>query len=115
MLEWVRLTSEDQLREVKKESLDRPVLIYKHSSRCGLSNIALNRLEKDSSALSNMVKPYFLDLIQYRQISDGVADHYQIRHESPQVLIIQNGYCIYHSSHIAISADDIKSILRNRN
>ena len=115
MLQWVRLTSEDQLREVTKESLDKPVLIYKHSTRCGVSNIALKRLEKDSFALSNMVKPYFLDLILYRQISNDVADYYQIRHESPQVLIIQNGSCIYHSSHIAISAEEINSILQNQN
>ncbi len=50
---------------------------------------------------------HLLDLLQYRNISNTIASDLQITHESPQVLVIKNGRCVYHESHTAINYDEI--------
>ncbi|HEX5024440.1 MAG TPA: monothiol bacilliredoxin BrxC family protein, partial [Agriterribacter sp.] len=50
---------------------------------------------------------YFLDVITYRSLSDNIAFETGVRHESPQVLVIQNEVCVYHESHTAIYMEDI--------
>jgi bacillithiol system protein YtxJ len=57
------------------------------------------------------LKPYYLDLLSYRPISNGVAELFGVFHQSPQALIIHKGKCVYNSSHFEISYPDIKSQL----
>lgn len=70
-----------------------------------MSSVAKSRLER-SESLPN-ADFYFLDLIKYRAISDKISDHFSVYHESPQVLVIKNGECIYDESHSAINMEDI--------
>jgi len=115
-MNWIPLTSEQQLSEVNKRSQSQPVLIFKHSTRCSISAAALNRLERkwdDSKTGSSPV--YFLDLIAYRNISNAVSMHYDVEHESPQVLIIVNGKCVYDNSHLGISFNDIAEFISEAN
>jgi bacillithiol system protein YtxJ len=44
---WVNLTSSGQLHELIKEAATTPVLLFKHSTRCSISAMALNRFEKN--------------------------------------------------------------------
>ena len=104
-MEWQKLINENQLEELIKKSRERPQLIYKHSTRCGTSSLIKSRLER--AAAPPALDIFFLDLIAYRSLSDKIAQVFKVRHESPQVLLIQNGECIYHQSHGAIYMEEI--------
>lgn len=106
-MQWHYLTDVSQLRSLITLSQEQSAkaltfLLFKHSTRCSISSMALNRLE--SNWIENeLVKPYFLDLLSYREISNNIAEYFQVEHASPQVLLINNGTCYYHSSHSGIS------------
>lgn len=112
MIKWHKLTSGEQLEEIKTESIAQPVIIFKHSTSCSISATAKNRLERqwDDAGLEN-VKPYFLDLLSYRSISNQIAATFEVRHESPQLLLIRNGECTSDWSHMGIRLDEIKKAL----
>ena len=105
---WKHLESSETFQEATHKSLEVPVLIYKHSTRCSISSMVLARLERawDASQVPHLEK-YFLDLITFRDISDTVARHFEVHHESPQVLLIVAGKCVFHTSHLGISFDVI--------
>ena len=102
---WIALTNPDQLELIKERSHTKPQVIFKHSSRCGTSSLAKNRLEKKSPPPT--VDFYFLDLINYRALSDKVSYDFKVSHESPQVLLIKKGQCVYEESHLGISMEEI--------
>jgi bacillithiol system protein YtxJ len=104
MLNWNSLTSETQLQELIQNSKISTVAIFKHSTRCSISQMVKNRLERSWNQSSNL-PVYLLDLLKHRQISNQIAEHFEVRHESPQLLIIQKGKCVNHQSHTEISAD----------
>ena len=107
-MNWNKLEDVSQLAVINEESKSIRVMLFKHSTRCSISSMALNRVEsnwKDSD--NQLVKPYYLDLIAHRDISNLVAQQYGIEHQSPQVLIISNGTCIYNASHNSIRYAEI--------
>lgn len=92
-------------------SFSRPVAIFKHSTRCNISLMARNRLETKWDIGSTELPVYYLDLLQYRDISNQVASIYGVQHESPQLLLILNGKCIYNASHSGVSVEGLKQAL----
>ena len=104
-MNWISLTNEEQLHQIKVNSNARPQVIFKHSTRCSISSVAKNRLER--SIQSDEVDFYFLDLITYRAVSNKIAADFKVYHESPQVLLIKNGECIYDESHSGIDMEEI--------
>ena len=104
-MNWIALQSETQLFEITERSSDRPQVIFKHSTRCSTSALVKGRLER--AAQSDEIDFYYLDLLSHRPISNMIADTFRIRHESPQVLLIRDGQCIYDESHMAITMDCI--------
>ncbi|WP_020607726.1 bacillithiol system redox-active protein YtxJ [Spirosoma spitsbergense] len=101
-MNWNKLTTDDQLDLIKEESNRSPVLIFKHSTSCSISHMALSRMERNWNDHLG-VKPYYLDLLAYKPISNKIETVFGVEHESPQVLLIRNGECIYDASHMAIS------------
>ncbi|WP_077922557.1 bacillithiol system redox-active protein YtxJ [Spirosoma sp. 209] len=101
-MNWNKLTSDAQLAEIKEESAQHPVLIFKHSTTCSISAMALSRMERNWNEQLG-VKPYYLDLLANRPISNKIEHEFGVEHESPQVLLIRNGQCVYDASHMAIS------------
>ncbi len=101
-MNWNKLTTDDQLDLIKEESNRSPVLIFKHSTSCSISHMALSRMERNWNDHLG-VKPYYLDLLAYKPISNKIESVFGVEHESPQVLLIRNGECIYDASHMAIS------------
>lgn len=104
-MNWLELTSIQVLDDLVLLSQERPVVIFKHSTRCSISDIAKGRLERagDQEGISF----YYLDLLKYREISKAVSERFAVHHESPQVLLIRNGECIYDESHMGILMDEI--------
>ena len=103
---WHKLADISRLQDIidlSEESHIKAVLLFKHSTRCSISSMALNRLEskwKDDEK----IPAYYLDLLNYRDISNEIERLFSVEHASPQVLLIKNGTCIYHNSHSGISA-----------
>ncbi len=106
-MNWEPLSDENQLEKIKEESKNQPVVIFKHSTRCSISSMAKGRLERESPPEGIVF--YYLDLIRYRALSNKIAEDFGVWHESPQVLIIKDGACIYDESHNGISMSDIAS------
>ncbi|MCC6370223.1 MAG: bacillithiol system redox-active protein YtxJ [Bacteroidia bacterium] len=107
-MNWNQLTSKQQLDLIDEESKQTPVLLFKHSTRCSISSTALSRLERKwQEADGQKMKPYYLDLLQHRDVSNCIASHYGVEHQSPQALIISNGKCVYSATHLDIFYDEI--------
>ena len=104
-MNWVQLTDLQQLEQLKKASFQAPVLFFKHSTRCSISVMALNRFEREWN--NKTINPYFLDLLNYREVSNQIATLFEVEHQSPQVLLIKDGACVYHASHNAIDAQAV--------
>lgn len=108
---WHQLTDIGQLQNLIHSSQEQSangltVLIFKHSTRCSISSMALSRLEsrwKDDEK----IQTWYLDLLAHRDISNEIASVFNVEHASPQVLLIKNGRCFYHNSHNGISVPDI--------
>ena len=101
-MNWNKLTDTAQLDQLKTESAGQPVLIFKHSTTCSISTLALSRMERNWSEEAG-IKPYYLDLLANRPLSGEIADAFAVVHQSPQVLLIQDGKCVYDASHMSIS------------
>lgn len=108
-MNWIDLQTEEQLESIKQQSFTRPGVIFKHSTRCSISSMAKNRLDK--SPLPDQADFYLLDLIKHRTLSNKIAEDFNVWHESPQILIIKDGKCIYDESHSGITMKDIQTQL----
>jgi len=107
VLAWIFLTSEIQLDEIVKKSYENPQVIFKHSTRCSISNISMNKFVRNYDIPKGDADLYYLDLLNYRSVSDEVGYKFQVMHQSPQVLVIKNGEAVYNASHYAIQPDKI--------
>ncbi len=107
---WIPLESAEQLAELVTLSHQSPVLFFKHSTRCSISAAAWGRMERGEAKLPANTTLVYLDLIQYRTLSNELAQHFKIMHESPQVLLVHNGQCVYHASHFDIRPEYIPSL-----
>lgn len=104
-MNWTELTNEAELSTVIEESKTKPVVIYKHSTRCHISAMVMNRLEREQAP--DNIKFYYLDVIAQRPVSNKVAELFQVQHESPQLLLIKDGECTYEESHNGIRMDEL--------
>jgi len=104
-MNWIELQDLNTLEYIKLKSYERAQVIFKHSTSCSISSVVKNRLEKSESPTE--IDFYYLDLINFRDVSNAVASLFQVHHESPQILVIKKGECIYDESHYGIMMDDI--------
>ena len=102
-INWVNVTNITQLEQMIDESEGKPVIIFKHSTRCGISRMVLKRFENEYN-LEGKITPYFLDLLAHRHISDAISQQFGVVHQSPQLLLIKNGKSVYNVSHDEIDA-----------
>ena len=98
-LPWQELTDLNQLDEIRECSKTKPQLIFKHSTRCGISRTVKREFEANFLFNDEEVNLFYLDLLSYRDISNEIAFRFGIHHESPQLLIIKNGEVVKHASH----------------
>ena len=110
---WLPLTDAAQLDTIAQESHQRPVLIFKHSTTCSISAAAKSKLERqwDATGLPADLLLYHLDLLRYRPLSAAVAQQFGIQHESPQLLLIQDGACRYDASHMNFRLAEVAAVL----
>ncbi len=104
-MNWIPLTNLEQIDAIKEASKNKPQLIFKHSTTCSISKMALSRFERVEAP--DHIDFYYLDLLNHRNISAAIAEAFQVHHESPQILLIKQGECIYDESHYGIMMDDV--------
>lgn len=100
-LDWIPLETTTQLDDIQSLSASTKVLIFKHSTRCGISSMVLKKFAATFEPTPNTAL-YFLDLLNHRDVSNEIANRFQVHHESPQLLVVENGSCTHHASHYAI-------------
>jgi bacillithiol system protein YtxJ len=110
MINWHKLTTTAQLDNIAERSNSVPCLILKHSTTCSISAMAKARLEKKWDFDATEIEPYYLDLLSFRPISAAIAERFEVHHESPQVLLIRNGVCVYDASHLDISLEELHDV-----
>jgi bacillithiol system protein YtxJ len=109
-INWIPLTDLGQLNEIISSSNEKPIVIFKHSTRCIVSRTALKQFENEYD-LDNQVDAYFLDLLEYRDISNEIVNRFGVYHQSPQLLLIKNGKSVYDVSHSDIDAGELRGKL----
>jgi bacillithiol system protein YtxJ len=107
-IDWIPLEDLGQIEEIITLSEQKLVIIFKHSTRCSISRMALKNFENEYD-LGENVTAYFLDLISFREVSNEIASRFNVVHQSPQLLLIMGGKSVYDVSHSAIDAQELKS------
>ena len=106
ILPWQALTDSSQLETIVENSKTKTQVVFKHSTRCGISSMVMKQFVS-AYDLDLNVDLYYLDLLSYRSVSDEVGYKFQVMHQSPQLLVIKNGIVVTHASHGAINDVDL--------
>ena len=110
-INWIPLNSLEQIKTIKELSKSETILVFKHSTRCGISSMVIKRFENLFDSSMNNIKVYYLDLLNFRAISDEVGYSFQAQHQSPQLLIIRNEVAVLNVSHYDIATVNIQKYL----
>lgn len=112
-MNWIKMDTEEAFDNALRESFNNNgIAIFKHSTRCAISSVAKNRLSSNWD-FSEELPIYYLDLIQYRELSNLISEKLNITHQSPQILIVKNGKCVYDNSHMSISVKSLHNFFKN--
>tara|TARA_R110002049_G_scaffold8236_3_gene45526 strand:+ start:864 stop:1253 length:390 start_codon:yes stop_codon:yes gene_type:complete len=107
LLPWIPLNTVSQLDDIEAKSSTKTQIIFKHSTRCGISRMVMNQFVDAYSLTEKDLNLYYLDLLEYRDVSNEIVHRFQVMHESPQLLIIKNGVVVKHDSHGSINEIDL--------
>lgn len=103
MLNRTDIVSAEIIDAATLQSFTEDVVLFKHSTRCSISTMAFERLQR-----GGLTQPfYFLDLLKHRDLSNIIAEKFAVHHESPQLLLIRKGECIFEASHLEISVTSV--------
>ena len=106
-LNWIEIRDTASLDAIFKGNEGRPALLFKHSTRCSISSMALSRFESEWELTPDQCDLYYIDLIAYRPVSNEIAERTNVMHQSPQAILLIDGKVKYQNSHNGISAGDI--------
>lgn len=108
-MNWITITDESDIENINKS--ENYSIIYKHSPMCMTSLMTYRQLKAEVNAAQGVDIPlYIVDVIKNRQQSQYIANSFLTKHESPQILVIKNGKCVYNTSHESIS---LKAVLNH--
>ncbi|WP_104736082.1 bacillithiol system redox-active protein YtxJ [Hanstruepera ponticola] len=110
-LPWIPLNDIQQLQHIAEKSKTKTQVVFKHSTRCGISRMVMNQFVESYDLNENDLDLYYLDLLSYRDVSNEVGYTFQVMHESPQLLVIKNGVTVAHASHGAINTVDLQKFV----
>ena len=111
ILPWIPLNELSQLDAINKKSSAKTQVVFKHSTRCGISSMVMNQFVDAYELTENELDLYYLDLLNFRDVSNEVGYKFQVMHESPQLLVIRNGVVVAHASHSAINQIDLNQFI----
>lgn len=109
---WETISDTSRYQAIVQKSEERPQLIYKHSNRCSVCFVAKGSLEKAADDIREHADMHYLDVVKNRKVSNAVASELNVRHESPQVIVINGGEVVWHASHGQIKSENIIEVLQ---
>jgi bacillithiol system protein YtxJ len=105
----ITLDSEAALAQCLEDSAQRPVFIFKHSTRCPISSGAHREVAAYAGQTGESVLPVYINLVvESRAVSNQIAAQLGVRHESPQILLVSGGQAVWHTSHGGIRTDALQ-------
>ena len=107
-MKYFELDKMEQFDKIDEISKTKPVVLFKHSTRCSISRMALKQFDAAFNYPEEKIDWYLLDLLNHRDLSNEIAHRYNVTHQSPQILVIQNGKAVFNESHDSIAAEDLK-------
>lgn len=107
-VKYFELNKMEQFDEMDEISATKSIVIFKHSTRCSISRMALKQFDAAFNYPEEKIDWYLLDLLNHRDLSNEIAHRYNVTHQSPQILVIQNGKAVFNASHDSIAAEDLK-------
>ena len=111
VLPWIPLNDMQQLNHIEEKSKTKTQVIFKHSTRCVISRMVINQFVDNYSLTEKDLDLYYLDLLDFRDVSNEVGYKFQVVHQSPQLLVIKNGLVVAHESHGALNGIDLNQFL----
>lgn len=110
-LNWTPLNSVTEINTIIELSKNQSVLIFKHSTACGISRMVVKQFESLFNEENKQLKVYYLDLLNFREVSSKISEVFQVRHQSPQLLVIKNGVSVYDESHYEITKVNLSKFI----
>lgn len=107
ILPWIPLSQLQQLKFIKDKSKTKTQVIFKHSTRCGISRMVMSQFVENYEFTEKDLDLYYLDLLSYRDVSNETGYEFQVMHQSPQIIVIKNGVAVANASHGAINEVDL--------
>ena len=107
-VKYFELDKMEQFDEMDEISATKSVVIFKHSTRCSISRMALKQFDAEFNYPKEKIDWYLLDLLNHRDLSNEIASRYNVVHQSPQIVVIRNGKAVFNESHDSIAAEDLK-------
>ena len=108
---WVSIKTVKDLGFVFQKASETPVIFFKHSTRCSISNMAFSRLDQEE-LFETITPAYYIDVLLNRDVSNAISERTKIFHESPQAIIIFKEAVVYAESHSNIRLDQIVSKIK---
>ena len=108
---WTPLISVEEINTIKEISKNYSILIFKHSTRCGISRMVIKQFESLFNDQNKQLKVYYLDLLNFREVSSKLSEVFQVVHQSPQLLVIKNGISVYDESHSEITKVNLSKFI----
>jgi bacillithiol system protein YtxJ len=103
---FIDLLDKDALDRFLAQSNGDPAIIFKHSDSCGVSARAYAQMSGLEHAIG------LVTVQEARAVSDEIENRMGLTHETPQVLIVQDGKVVWSASHGAIKADAVDKAVR---
>jgi bacillithiol system protein YtxJ len=107
-VKFFTLDKMEQFDEIDEISQTKPVVLFKHSTRCSISRMALKQFDAEFNYPEEKIEWYLIDLLNHRDLSNEIASRYNVVHQSPQIVVIRNGKAVFNESHDSIAAEDLK-------
>ena len=108
---WQALESVAELDTISEKSKTRTQVLFKHSTTCGISRMVLTMFNGSYNLEDGAVDLYYLDLHAHRDVSNAIAEKFQVVHQSPQLLVVKNGTVVFHTSHGNITEVDLNKFV----
>lgn len=109
MASFIPVTTEAELEEAIASSKERPVLFFKHSQTCGLSAQAFDELDAWLAEATDEPHVYIVTVQTHRHLSNALVSRFNVRHETPQVLLVRDGVCTWHGAHFRVTSRTVRS------
>ncbi|MFB9761279.1 bacillithiol system redox-active protein YtxJ [Ectobacillus funiculus] len=103
-MEIKKLTSIDEMNQFVQQSGKH--LLFKHSTTCPISAQAHEEFQafvKDTNTSAAIVL-----VIEDRPVSNQIAEQFGIKHESPQIFLLEDGQVRWNTSHWKITKEALK-------